>query len=89
MSDVHKEIDNSGCFNTACGENHPNFGETLSEETKLRISDANQGENHYNFGKTLSEETRKKISDAKFGQPRSAGAVKPSQQISVTDMPSQ
>ena len=35
-----------------------------SEETRRKKSDANRGENNPNYGKTTSEETRKKLSEA-------------------------
>lgn len=40
------------------GENHPNYGKTLSDETKIKISVSHTG-------KTLSSETRAKISEKK------------------------
>jgi group I intron endonuclease len=33
-------------FSAACGENHPNFGKTLSEETKSKMSDAKLGKHN-------------------------------------------
>jgi len=42
------------------GENHPNFGISHSEETKIKISDKLKG-------RTESEETRKKKSTSKLG----------------------
>ena len=43
--------------NARKGENHHNYGQTLSDDTKKKISDSHKG-------KTLSDDTRKKISDA-------------------------
>ena len=43
------------------GKNHPLFGKHLSEETRIKLSEANKG-------KSLSEETRRKISEAKKGK---------------------
>jgi group I intron endonuclease len=40
MSDVKKGLR----FSAACGENHPNFGKNLSEETRNKISDARKGQ---------------------------------------------
>jgi group I intron endonuclease len=53
ISDAHKEIENSGCFKT--GQNHPNFGAKLSEETRKKISDAIKGENHPMYGQPRHE----------------------------------
>ena len=39
------------------GENNPNFGKTLSEEHRMKISESKKG-------KALSDETRKKMSEA-------------------------
>lgn len=49
-------------------EDHPNFGKTLSDETKDKISQANSGENHPNYGKHLPEEHRKNIGLALTGR---------------------
>jgi len=46
------------------GRNNPNFGKPLSEETKIKISEARKG-------KPLSEETKIKISEARKGKPLS------------------
>lgn len=43
------------------GENHPMYGQHLSEETKKKLSETNTG-------KKLSEKTKKKMSEAKFGK---------------------
>lgn len=45
-----------------------NEGKTLSDETKAKISEANQGENNPFYGKTHSEETRAKISAVHKGK---------------------
>lgn len=50
------------------GENNPNFGKSLPEETRKKISIALSGKNHPSFGKHLSVKTRKKISRANKGQ---------------------
>ena len=57
------------CYNIAegqsrYGENHPNFGKTLSDETKKKLSEANKGQTH-------SDETKKKMSIAKQGKTHS------------------
>lgn len=49
------------------GENHPNWGNHLSEETKRKIGDAQRGEKNHMWGKHPSEETRNKLSKAKIG----------------------
>ena len=56
-------INDGGEGGTLCGENHPNWGKHLSEETKKKMSDANKGENHPFYGKHHSEESKKKISE--------------------------
>ena len=53
---------------TGSGENHPNFGKLLSEETKKKMSIALIGENHGMFGKNHTEETKKKMSKSKTGE---------------------
>jgi len=54
------------------GENHPNYGKTLPDETKTKISDtAKKSENSGRF---------------KSGQPKIEGSGKPSQVIEVTDI---
>jgi hypothetical protein len=45
------------------GENHPMYGKTLSEETKIKMSEAQKG-NTKRLGKTHSEETKIKMSEA-------------------------
>jgi hypothetical protein len=50
------------------GENNPNYGKCLSEETKIKISESRKGllagEEHPMFGKHHSEETKEKIGKA-------------------------
>ena len=48
------------------GENHPNYGKKLSEETKKKISKANSGKNHPMYGKHHSEESKKKMSENRW-----------------------
>jgi group I intron endonuclease len=66
MSDAQKKSENSGRFKK--GENHPNYGKTLNDDTKKIMSDAKKGEKNPNYGQTPSKETRKKISDALKGK---------------------
>lgn len=72
-----RAINPEGCVNIAnggdcgpvmCGEDNPNFGKHLSEETKRKMSEAKRGEKHHFFGKHLSEETRRKMSEARKGE---------------------
>lgn len=49
------------------GEDNPNYGKSLSEEHKKKLSEVNKGENNPNYGKHHSEEVRKKISEANKG----------------------
>lgn len=59
------------------GGTHPRLGQSLTEESRAKISASRKGKNagseHYRFGKTLSEEVRKKIGDAQRGKPKKAG----------------
>ena len=67
-----------GGYGLCSGENHPMFGMTgekshhfgkpRSDETKIKISEANGGENHPLFGKTPSEDTKMKLREAKEGE---------------------
>ena len=50
--------------NYPTGENHPNYGKSPSDETRKKISEANNGDKHFNWGKHLSQETKDKISKA-------------------------
>jgi len=45
------------------GENHPNFGKHLKEETKIKLSLKNKGVNSPCYGKKLSEELKKRLSE--------------------------
>jgi len=74
----HSEESKTKISDAMTGENHPNYGKTMPDETKKKISDTvkkienpscfKPGENHPNYGK-----------------PRFEGAGKPSQQIEVID----
>ena len=67
----HHKLHNSG-------ENHPNYGKHLSDETKRKISESHKGktlsdEHKKNLseshkGKTLSDETKKKLSESHKGK---------------------
>jgi group I intron endonuclease len=67
------------CFNWAkyagapmrgkSGAETPNFGKTLSEDVREKISSSLSGENHPNWGKQLSEETRVKIKESNLAYP--------------------
>jgi len=50
------------------GENHWNFGGSVSEETKRKISESQKGEKHWNFGGTITEEHKNKISEKMTGR---------------------
>ena len=47
--------------------------QTLSEETKQKMSEAKKGEKHPLYGKQLSEETKRKMSEAKKGNKNMLG----------------
>ena len=49
------------------GENHPNYGKHLSEETRKKIREAHKGENNPMYGKCLSEEHKRKMSESLKG----------------------
>ena len=50
------------------GENHPNYGKHLSEETKDKMSKANKGKTPWNKGIPQTEEAKLKMSKAKKGE---------------------
>lgn len=54
------------------GKNHPNYGKIMSDEQKLKISEALKGEKSYWYGKQLPIETRKKLSQSHIGLQRGA-----------------
>ena len=45
------------------GQNHPNFGKHLKEETKRKLSLKNKGVNSQCYGKKLSEQLKKCLSE--------------------------
>lgn len=55
-----------------CGENNPFYGKHHTEETKIKISNANKGRlvgaKNPHYGKQMSDETKKKISNSKKGK---------------------
>lgn len=46
------------------GENNPNYGKELSEETRRKMSESRKGDKNPNYGNVYSEEFRQKISEA-------------------------
>jgi group I intron endonuclease len=50
------------------GENHPNYGKTTPEETRVKMSEAQKGEKGHMYGKKLTDEARAKISGATKGE---------------------
>jgi group I intron endonuclease len=50
------------------GENHPNYGEKFSEETRRKMSKAHSGERHPMYGEEHSEEAKRKMSEAHKGK---------------------
>lgn len=56
-----EEIRERQIKNTPRGENHPNYGKILSDETKKKLSEAHKGIFH-------SEETKKKMSESRKGE---------------------
>lgn len=56
-------------LSTYSGEKHWNFGGSVSEETKMKISESQKGEKHWNYGGKLPEETKIKISESMKGRP--------------------
>ena len=57
-----------------CGEDHPNYGKHLSEETRKKISESNKGklagEKHPNYGKHMSKEAIDKRRKTKLLNPK-------------------
>lgn len=63
------------------GENHPFFGKKMSDETRMKISEAQKGKvlsdetkrriSEVKIGHEVSEEARRKMSEAKRGKPKS------------------
>ena len=69
MEFVTQELVNDpSCYNIALGGTAISPGRKLSEETRLKISDANKGEKHHFYGKKHSEEVRRKMSVAHKGK---------------------
>lgn len=58
------------------GENNPNYGRPLSEETKGKLSQRMSGVNHPFYGKHLPEETKRKIGLANTGRRSSAETIR-------------
>ncbi len=66
MLDVHPKVNLTNiCYNwgtgVGSGENNPNYGKTLSDEWKKKISKSLEG-------RTFSEETKKKMSESHKGK---------------------
>lgn len=49
-------------------KNHPFYGKHHSDETKIKISEANKGENNSMYGRRHSVETKRKMSEALKGK---------------------
>jgi len=96
MSEIQKEIENSGRFKT--GEAHPMYGKTGEQHPFFGRTGANhpmfgkKGKDHPMFGKKHSLGTLEQMRAAKqgeknpmFGQSRPEGAGKPCQRLEVFD----
>jgi group I intron endonuclease len=59
---VHNSTNREKGYNISPG------GDTVSEETRQKISAANKGENNFMYGKHHTEETRKKIGESQKGE---------------------
>ena len=57
---THSEESKKRMSDVKKGENHPMYGTTLSEETRIRMSESRKGKTH-------SEETKRKISESRKG----------------------
>lgn len=64
--------DTTGDKNAMFGKKSPNFGKTLSAETRLKMSVAVKGDKNPMFGKSPSAEVRLKLSEANKGKTHSA-----------------
>lgn len=53
------------------GNNHYLYGKHISEEAKMKMSEAKLGNNNPNYGKHHSEERKRKISESNKGKKRS------------------
>ena len=70
---LHECVGRDDCFNVNKDAKLSRLGQTLSEDSRAKIS-ANRkgkgsGENHYRYGQTVSAEVRAKISKAQKGRP--------------------
>jgi group I intron endonuclease len=70
---LHECVGRKDCFNVNRDAKLSRLGQTLSEESRSKIS-ANRtgkgaGKDHYRYGKPVSEEVRLKISSAQKGRP--------------------
>ncbi|MDQ0076077.1 NUMOD3 domain-containing DNA-binding protein [Arthrobacter oryzae] len=52
------------------GPEHPSFGHSVSEKTRVALSEAKKGAGNPNFGKKASAETRAKMSAVRKGVPK-------------------
>lgn len=59
----HSEDAKKRIGNAHRGENHYNYGGTLSDEVKQKISESLSGDKHPNFGRKWSAEVRTKMSE--------------------------
>lgn len=73
------------------GENNPNYGRPLSDETKRKISETLKrnghgiGEKNPNFGKHLSKEIKNKISESQKRRDKSTLYTRPVKQININN----
>lgn len=64
--------------NMSLGGESGAYGVKRSDETKLKMSEAQKGKSNCGHGRKHTEETKKKISDANKGKPKSSEAIKKS-----------
>lgn len=66
---LYGRIDNgTGILRNLTDGGEGTSGWVVSEDVRLRMSEAQQGEKHYLFGKTHSQETKEKMSKSKQGE---------------------
>jgi group I intron endonuclease len=70
---LHRHVGQHNCFNVNKDAYLSRLGQTLSEESKAKLSKNRTGKaagkNHYRYGQTVSEEVRAKISETQKGRP--------------------
>lgn len=81
---LHKVVGRSDCFNVNKDALSPRTGQSLSAESRARLSrnriGKHAGSDHYRYGQTVSDEVRAKISEIQKGRPSPMKGKKMSEQ---------